>query len=189
MDNGFVKLKSEDKIAEITFFHPKSNSLPSKLLEEMKIFFDDISKSDKINTVILRSEGDKAFCAGASFNELLEIKNFKEGKEFFMGFARLINAMRKCGKIIVGRIHGKVVGGGVGLAAACDYSFASDEASLRLSELAIGLGPFVVGPPIERKVGKDNQTEPFYGGQTKRQKAVGIRIGPRRQGKDIGVST
>lgn len=155
MEKGFVKLDKENKIAEITFYHPKSNSLPSSLLKEMKNIFNELSIDESINAVILKSSGEKAFCAGASFDELLEINNFEEGKEFFMGFARLINAMRKCEKIIVGRIHGKVVGGGVGLAAACDYSFASGEASLRLSELAIGLGPFVVGPPIERKIGKE----------------------------------
>ena len=104
---------------------------------------------------MLKSEGEKTFCAGASFDELIEIDNFEDGKKFFLGFANLVNAMRKCKKIIVGRIQGKAVGGGVGLVAATDYAIASKNASLRLSELALGLGPFVVGPPIERKIGEE----------------------------------
>lgn len=155
MSGGFVKSEINNKIATVTFYHPKSNSLPSVLLNEMTSKFDSLSNNSKVNVIMLKSESEKTFCAGASFDELLMIKNFDEGKEFFMGFARLINSMRKCSKIIIGRIQGKVVGGGVGLVATCDYSFGSINASLRLSELAIGLGPFVVGPPIERKIGKE----------------------------------
>ncbi len=150
---GKIEITKQNKIAVIEFYHPKSNSLPSYMLKEMKEAFENFSVDPEINVIILRSGGDKAFCAGASFDELLQIENFEQGKEFFMGFARLINSMRKCQKIIIGRIHNKVVGGGVGLAAATDYALATTKASLRLSELALGLGPFVVGPPIERKIG------------------------------------
>jgi methylglutaconyl-CoA hydratase len=129
--------------------------LPSSLLKELKEKFEEVSERKEVSVVLLKSEGEKTFCAGASFDELLELKDYEHGKEFFMGFARLINSIRKCKKIVVGRVHGKVVGGGVGLVAACDYTIAHESASLRLSELAIGLGPFVVGPPIERKIGKE----------------------------------
>ncbi len=155
MNNGHIKLKTENKIATLTFYHPKSNSLPSYLLKEMTDKFNQLSSDKNVNVVILKSDGNKAFCAGASFDELIEIDNFEDGKKFFMNFAALINAIRKCNKIVIGRIQGKVVGGGVGLVSVCDYSLASESASLRLSELAIGLGPFVVGPPIERKIGKE----------------------------------
>ncbi|MDX1699743.1 MAG: enoyl-CoA hydratase/isomerase family protein [Melioribacteraceae bacterium] len=155
MSEGFVKSEIQNKIAEVTFYHPKSNSLPLGLLNEMISIFENLSNNSEANVILLKSKGEKTFCAGASFDELLEIKDFEGGKRFFMGFARLINAMRKCSKIIVGRVQGKVVGGGVGLVAACDYSFGTINAALRLSELAIGLGPFVVGPPIERKIGKE----------------------------------
>ncbi len=155
MKNGFVKLETENKIATITFYHPKSNSLPSKLIKEMIDKFNQLSDDENVNVIILKSEGDKTFCAGASFDELIEINNFEDGKNFFMNFANLINAIRKCKKIVIGRIIGKVVGGGVGLVAVCDYTFAKKDASLKLSELALGLGPFVVGPPIERKIGKE----------------------------------
>jgi len=155
MQEGFVKLEIENKIAILTFYHPKSNSLPSNLLKKMTEKFSRISNNKNVNVIILQSKGDKTFCAGASFDELMEINNYDNGKEFFMGFARLINSIRKCKKIVVGRIVGKVVGGGVGLVAACDYTFATKESSLKLSELALGLGPFVVGPPIERKIGKE----------------------------------
>ena len=152
-NEGFVKTEINNKIATVTFFHPKSNSLPSELLRDLKNRFDNLSNNNSVNVIILKSEGKKAFCAGASFDELIDIDNFETGKEFFMGFAQLVNAMRKCDKIIIGRIHGKAVGGGVGLVAATDYALAAKNASLKLSELAIGLGPFVVGPPIERKIG------------------------------------
>jgi len=155
MNNGFIKQEIKDKIATLTFYHPKSNSFPSTLLKELTEKINRLSDNSSINVILLKSEGKKTFCAGASFDELIEIDNFKDGKEFFMGFTRLINSMRKCNKIIVGRIQGKAVGGGVGLVAATDYTIASQNASLRLSELALGLGPFVVGPPIERKIGEE----------------------------------
>jgi len=155
MNEGFVKSEIKNKIATITFYHPKSNSLPSGLLKEMTEKFYQLSDDKNVSVIILKSEGEKTFCAGASFDELLLIDNYEIGKEFFMGFARLINSMRKCKKIIVGRIHGKVVGGGVGLVSTCDYNLALNTASIRLSELSLGVGPFVVGPPIERKIGKE----------------------------------
>lgn len=155
MREGFVKSEINNKIARIVFFHPKSNSLPSDLLQEMIQRFNQLSDDKNVNLIVLQSEGEKVFCAGASFDELIEIDNFEDGKKFFMNFANLINAIRKCNKIVIGRIQGKVVGGGVGIVSACDYNFAHDNASLRLSELALGLGPFVVGPPIERKIGKE----------------------------------
>ena len=93
------------------------------------------------------------FCAGASFDELRSITSEEEGKEFFSGFAR---SSWRCAaaRDHLGRIHGKAVGGGVGLVAATDYAFALASSSVRLSELAVGIGPFVVGPAIERKIGR-----------------------------------
>ncbi|MBU2494124.1 MAG: enoyl-CoA hydratase/isomerase family protein [Bacteroidetes bacterium] len=154
MQNGNVEVKINNGIAEIIFYHPKSNSLPGKLLRELADKFSQLSINDDVKIIVLKSEGNKAFCAGASFDELLEIKDFETGKNFFMGFALLINSMRKCPKLIIARIHGKAVGGGVGIAAAADYSFAHSSASVKLSELALGIGPFVVGPAVERKIGK-----------------------------------
>lgn len=152
--NGKVTVSSINGIASICFSHPKSNSLPTRLLKQITEAINKLSVDKNAHVIVLRSEGDKAFCAGASFDELLEIKDLKTGKEFFMGFATLINAMRKCPKFIIARVHGKAVGGGVGISAAADYTMASNEASVRLSELALGIGPFVVGPAVERKIGK-----------------------------------
>ncbi len=155
MDNtDYVKVNISNKIAEIVFYHPKSNSLPGNLLRKMVEEFNKISDNDDVNVVVLKSEGVKAFCAGASFDDLLAIKDFESGKKFFIGFALLINAMRKCPKFIIARVQGKTVGGGVGVAAAADYTLALNSASVKLSELALGIGPFVVGPAIERKIGK-----------------------------------
>lgn len=153
---GKVTVTVYNGVASISFFHPQSNSLPSKLIKEITANIIELGERDDAHVIVIRSEGEKSFCAGASFDELLEIKDYKSGKEFFMGFARLLNAMRKCPKFIIARVHGKAVGGGVGIAAAADYTMATNEASVRLSELALGLGPFVVGPAIERKIGKTN---------------------------------
>ncbi len=151
-DNGYVTSHTEHGITTIEFFHPKSNSLPLKILDELRQEIHYAGLHDT-NVIVLRSGGDGAFCAGASFDELINIKSEKEGLIFFMGFANVINAMRKCSKLIIGRIHGKCVGGGVGLAAACDYAIGVKTAEVKLSELSIGIGPFVVGPAIERKIG------------------------------------
>lgn len=150
---GHVTSHNEHGITTIEFFHPQSNSLPGKILEELAREIHSAGTDDDTKVIILRSAGDGAFCAGASFDELASINNESEGLKFFSGFAHVINAMRKCKKIIIGRIHGKCVGGGVGLAAAVDYAIAVDKAEVKLSELAIGIGPFVVGPAIERKIG------------------------------------
>ncbi len=150
---GYVKSHTEHGITTIEFFHPQSNSLPGKILEELSQEIHYSGVTDDTKVVILSSAGDGAFCAGASFNELMSIKNEKEGLKFFQGFSNVINAMRKCSKLIIGRIHGKCVGGGVGLAAATDYAIAVKPVEIKLSELSIGIGPFVVGPAIERKIG------------------------------------
>ncbi len=150
---GYVKSETHQGITTIEFHHPQSNSLPGKLLEEIakEIHFAGTHADSKV--VVLKSAGDKAFCAGASFDELVAIKDEASGLKFFSGFAEVINAMRKCPKFIIGRIHGRCVGGGVGLAAAVDYAIAVEGADVKLSELAVGIGPFVVGPVIERKIG------------------------------------
>ena len=150
---GSVDSIIKDSIAIITFSHPQSNSLPGKILHDLSVAIQHAGQDPDTVVIILRSGGEKAFCAGASFDELVAIKNEKEGQSFFSGFANVINSMRLCPKFIIGRIHGKCVGGGVGLAASVDYAIASEAAEVRLSELAIGIGPFVVGPAVERKIG------------------------------------
>ncbi len=153
INDGYVKTESHKGIITIEFFHPQSNSLPAKILEELAQEIYVAGREDDCKLIILRSAGEKAFCAGASFDELMAIKTESEGTKFFNGFANVINAMRKCPQFIIGRIQGKCVGGGVGLAAACDYAFALEGADVKLSELSLGLGPFVVGPAVERKIG------------------------------------
>jgi methylglutaconyl-CoA hydratase len=150
---GYVKAEIHNGIRTIEFFHPQSNSLPGKLLEALTHEIHGAGNDPATRVIVLRSGGEKAFCAGASFDELLAIENAEQGLQFFSGFAHLINAMRKCPKFILLRIQGKCVGGGVGLAAAADYAIATDAAEVKLSELAIGIGPFVVGPVVERKIG------------------------------------
>jgi len=153
LNEGHVQTETHNGITTIEFFHPKSNSLPGKMLETLakEIHFAGAHHETKV--IILKSGGDTAFCAGASFDELLNINTASEGLHFFSGFANVFNAMRRCPKFIVGRIHGKCVGGGVGLVAAVDYAIALNQAEVRLSELEVGIGPFVVGPVIERKIG------------------------------------
>ncbi len=150
---GGIESKIENGIGTITFHHPKSNSLPSKVLKEFEAAILSMGENKDAHVIIIQSEGKGAFCSGASFDELLALKEFAPAKEFFMGFARVINAIRKVNKFVIGRVQGKAVGGGVGVACAVDYCFATDSASVKLSELAVGIGPFVVGPAVERKIG------------------------------------
>ncbi len=150
---AYVKSHIEHGINTIEFYHPQSNSLPGKILEELAREIHFAGTHDDTKVIILRSGGEKTFCSGASFDELAAIKNEQEGLRFFSGFANVINAMRKCPKFIIGRIQGRCVGGGVGLVSAVDYAIATDKADIKLSELAVGIGPFVVGPAVERKIG------------------------------------
>lgn len=150
---AYVKYEHHKGITYIEFFHPQSNSLPAKILNDLAHTIAHAGIDPDTRVIVLRSPGEKAFCAGASFDELIAIKNEAEGLEFFSGFARVINAMRKCPRLIIARIHGKCVGGGVGLAAAADYAIAVTRSDVKLSELAVGIGPFVVGPAVERKIG------------------------------------
>jgi methylglutaconyl-CoA hydratase len=152
--NGNITVEIHEKIATVTFSHPASNSFPSELLQKLTEEINTLSETNEVNVVILQSKG-KTFCAGASFDELLSISNLEEGKKFFSGFANVINAMRNCSKIILGKIQGKAVGGGVGLAAACDFAYAYQDASIKLSEISIGIGPFVIEPAVSRKIGKN----------------------------------
>jgi methylglutaconyl-CoA hydratase len=153
MNEGYVKTSLQDGIATITFHHPKGNSLPTAILRGMAEQIDAAGKDRAVRALVLRSEGDKAFCAGASFDELVAIDSEAKGLAFFNGFALVINAIRTVPRLVIGRVHAKAVGGGVGLAAAVDVCYAHADASVRLSELAIGIGPFVVGPAVERKTG------------------------------------
>lgn len=150
---AFVRSDIQNGIGTITFFHPQSNSMPGTQLRNLAAEIEKLGKDDSVKVIVLKSEGEKAFCAGASFDELISIKDLETGTKFFSGFALVINAMRKAPKFIIARVQGKAVGGGVGIASSADYTFAVDSASIKLSELAVGIGPFVVGPAVERKVG------------------------------------
>lgn len=151
--DAYVKSTITEGIGTITFFHPQSNSLPGEILRTLASQIEEMGKNDAAKVIVLQSEGEKAFCAGASFDELISIKDLETGKKFFSGFAGVINAMRKAPKFVIARVQGKAVGGGVGIASAADYTLALSNASVKLSELAVGIGPFVVGPAVERKVG------------------------------------
>ncbi len=151
--NGSLYTQIVNGVATVEFGHPASNSFPNVLLDRLTKELNQLSESNEVSVIVLKSEGNRAFCAGASFDELIAISNLEEGKAFFSGFANVINAMRSCSKLIIGRIQGKTVGGGVGLAAACDYVFATEFASIKLSEFTIGIGPFVIAPAVERKIG------------------------------------
>ena len=157
--NGLLITTIENKIATLEFGHPASNSFPSDLLNRLTNELNKLSNNNLASVIVLKSSGSGAFCAGASFDELLAVSNLDEATKFFSGFANVLNAMRNCSKTIVGRIHGKAVGGGVGIAAACDYALATNESAIKLSELAIGIGPFVIEPAVTRKIGKSATTE------------------------------
>lgn len=150
---AYVSLERKGGIGTITFFHPSHNSLPSGVLAKLAQTITEAGNDPMVEVIILKSGGERTFCAGASFTELITIDDYETGKKFFSGFANVINACRKCPKIIIGRVQGKAVGGGVGVASAVDYCFATKFASVKLSELQVGIGPFVVGPAVQRKVG------------------------------------
>ena len=153
VEEGFVQSETKDNITTIEFFHPQSNSLPGILLEKLAEEIKLGGLSSNSTVMILKSKGSKTFCAGASFDELLQITTAEQGLRFFSGFAKVINAIRVCPKFVIAQIQGKCVGGGVGIAAAADYAIAVETADIKLSELAVGIGPFVVGPAVERKIG------------------------------------
>lgn len=155
---AFVQSEIKNNIAEITFGTPKSNSLPGEILEKLAQTILDEGEKPEVKAILLKSEGDKAFCAGASFDELLEIKELENSKKFFGGFAKVLKAMRTCGKIVVVRVQGKTTGGGVGIACGADYCFATIDSALALTEINLGIGPFVIGPYVERKIGKSQFT-------------------------------
>ncbi len=156
---GSLYTKIEGAVAHIEFGHPAGNSFVMELLDRLAAEILKLSENTEVRLLVLKSEGDRAFCAGASFDELLAISNMEDGKLFFGGFAKVINAMRACNVPIVGRVQGKAVGGGVGLIAACDYVFATDQAAIRLSEISIGIAPLVIAPAVERKIGKAGLAE------------------------------
>jgi methylglutaconyl-CoA hydratase len=150
---GYIKSITINEIATITFFHPQSNSLPGALLRQLAEEISKAGNDDNAKVIVLQSEGIGAFCAGASFDEMIAIKDFETGKIFFSGFAMVVNAIRNAPKFVIARVQGKAVGGGVGIASASDYTLGVETASIKLSELAIGIGPFVIGPAVSRKIG------------------------------------
>lgn len=160
VDQGFVDFSIDvNGIGTIEFGHPMSNSLPGKILNKLANTITDLGQNKNVKVIVLKSAGEKVFCAGASFDELISINDLETGKIFFSGFANVINACKKAPKFIIGRVQGKAVGGGVGIASAVDYCLATKDASVKLSELAVGIGPFVVGPAVERKIGLSAMSE------------------------------
>jgi methylglutaconyl-CoA hydratase len=159
INQGSVTFSIQDEIGTIEFGHPLSNSLPGKILQKLAQTITELGENQEVKVIVLKSIGEKAFCAGASFDELISIKDIETGKSFFSGFAQVINACRKCPKFIIGRVQGKAVGGGVGVASAVDYCLATKHAEVKLSELAVGIGPFVVGPAVARKIGLSAMSE------------------------------
>lgn len=158
-ESATVRTEVDKKIATVTFYHPSHNALPSSLLAQLAAVIRRLGKNASIQVILLKSDGARTFCAGANFDELLSIQDESSGKVFFSGFAHVINAIRLARQPVVGRIQGKALGGAVGLAAACDYCFATKDASIKLSELSIGIGPFVIAPVIKRKIGLSALTE------------------------------
>ncbi len=189
-----VKLKNKNGIGYIEFFHPAQNSLPGNILSELARTIASAGEDDTIKVIVLSSGGERTFCAGASFNELIDINDEETGKVFFSGFANVINAMRKCPKFIIGRIQGKTVGGGVGLASATDYCMATKYAQIKLSELNIGIGPFVVGPAVQRKLGVSGMSQiamdanTFYSAEWAMQKGLYTHVFDTIEALDQAVS-
>jgi methylglutaconyl-CoA hydratase len=179
---AYVKQNIKKGIATIEFFHPAHNSLPGDILAKLVSNINEAGKNNEVKVIILKSGGERTFCAGASFEELISINDAETGKIFFSGFANVINAMRKCPKFIIGRIQGKTVGGGVGIASATDYCMATKFASIKLSELNLGIGPFVVGPAVERKLGLSGMSQiaidanSFYNAEWARQKGLFTKV-------------
>jgi methylglutaconyl-CoA hydratase len=191
--DAFVRSEIKNGIGTINFFHPQSNSMPGTQLQNLATEIEKQGKDETVKVIILKSEGEKAFCAGASFDELIAIKDLETGKAFFSGFAMVINAMRKAPKFIIARVQGKAVGGGVGIACSADYTFATEAASVKLSELAVGIGPFVVGPAVERKVGTSaftqltiNATE-WLSAQWAKEKGMYAELFPSAAEMDKGI--
>lgn len=195
MTTPYVKQTIENEVAYIEFFHPAHNSLPGDVLTQLAQTITEAGQNNNIKVIVLKSGGDRTFCAGASFTELININDAATGKVFFSGFANVINAMRKCPKFIIGRIQGKTVGGGVGLAAATDYCMATTYASIKLSELNIGIGPFVVGPAIERKMGLSAMSQiaidanTFYSPEWAKQKGLYTHVFETVEKLDAAVKT
>ena len=193
MTAPYVKHDIQDGISTIEFFHPAHNSLPGDLLAKLADAITQAGENDAVKVIILKSGGDRTFCTGASFKELVSINDPETGRIFFSGFANVINAMRKCPKFIIGRIQGKTVGGGVGLASATDYCMASKFASIKLSELNVGIGPFVVGPAVERKLGLTGMSQiaidanSFYDAQWAQQKGLYASVHESTQALDTAV--
>ncbi len=190
---SYVKQTIENAVAYIEFFHPAHNSLPGNVLAELAQTITDAGNNNEVKVIVLKSGGERTFCAGASFEELINIDDAATGKVFFSGFANVINAMRKCPKFIIGRIQGKTVGGGVGLAASTDYCMASKFSSIKLSELNIGIGPFVVGPAIERKMGLSAMSQiaidanTFYSAEWAKQKGLFAQVYETTEALDEAV--
>ncbi len=182
MTQPYVKQTIENGVGYIEFFHPAHNSLPGAILAKLANTISEAGENDAIKVIVLKSGGDRTFCAGASFTELININDEATGKVFFSGFANVINAMRKCPKFIIGRVQGKTVGGGVGLASATDYCMSTKFASIKLSELNVGIGPFVVGPAVERKLGLSGMSQiaidanSFYSAGWAKQKGLFTQV-------------
>ena len=190
MSTSYVHLYVENKVGYIEFYNPPHNALPSAMLEKLTELIGAAGSDPSVTVIVLKSGGDRTFCAGASFEELIAISNPEQGAKFFEGFANVINALRRCPKITIGRVQGKAVGGGVGLAAATDYCLATTHSEIKLSELTIGIGPFVIEPAVSRKIGLSAMSQltleasTFFSAQWALEKGLFMKLCPSIESLD-----
>ena len=184
MSSSYVHLNVENKVGYIEFYNPPHNALPATMLATLTQLIESAGSDPPVAVIVLKSGGDRTFCAGASFEELISISNPEQGAKFFEGFANVINALRNCPKITIGRVQGKAVGGGVGLAAATDYCMATTHSEIKLSELTIGIGPFVIEPAVTRKMGLSAMSQlslessRFFSAQWAQEKGLFMKVCP-----------
>lgn len=159
--------KKDNGTLTITLNRPEiHNAFNDQMIAELTEQFQSANGDKSVQVIVLEGEG-KSFCAGADLNWMKRMKDYSEEENYrdSVALSRMLQAINFCSKTVVAKIHGAALGGGVGLAAACDYVVACEGTTFGLTEVRLGLLPAVISPFVVAKIGSSQARALFTTGE------------------------
>lgn len=159
-------VESDNGVAVLTINSPRTlNALNSEILGELECALYELNLDESVKVVILTGAGDKAFVAGADIKEMSEMSAF-EGHQFGLKGQRVMMLIEKMTKPVIAAVNGYALGGGLELALACDFIYASEKARLGFPEVTLGVIPGFGGTQnLARLIGPNKANELIFSGK------------------------
>ena len=166
MDYKNLLVSTTNTVAILTINSPRTlNALNSDVLKELECALYELNLDDSVKAVVLTGAGEKAFVAGADIKEMSTM-NSCEGHQFGLMGQRVMLLIRKMTKPVIAAVNGYALGGGLELALACDFIYASEKAKVGFPEVTLGIMPGFGGTQnLARLIGKNKANELIFTGR------------------------